>query len=49
MIGLYCILFDIAFAMAALFIADPHAFIDIAEEIKDSYHQFTKPEGKHFA
>ena len=48
-VGLYCILFAIAFVAAAVFIADPHLFIEMAEEIKDSYHQFTKPEGKHFA
>ena len=48
-VGLYCILFAIAFVAAAVFIADPHLFIEMAEEIKDSYHQFAKPKGKHFA
>lgn len=49
MIGLYCILFAIAYGAAAVLIADPHAFVELAEEIKDSYNQFTKPKGKHFA
>lgn len=48
-IGLIGFLFAIVFAATAVFIADPHLFIDFAEEISYDVNQLTKPKGKHFA